>query len=271
MTSLPHTNLFSRVDKTKDPDFFIRFMDEAQKPAGIQASKRLILDRIALAPGEAVLVVGCGPGTDVFEMVNLVGPAGRLVGLDMSEVMIAEARRRAEQLTAPITFEVGRVQALPFPDSAFDVCRAERLLEHLPLPDAQQALSEMARVTRNGGRIAVFDFDWDTLIIDHPDRETTRTIIRSYSDSITNGWIGRQLPRLLREQELKVLSFDPVQVFVHYSLTELFLGSHLALLQTRGTLSPDAARKWWEYLQNAEERGTLFVSFTAFVTVGEKG
>src|SRR4030095_267702 len=109
----PHTKLFTQVDRTKDPDFFIRFMDEAQKPSAIQASKRLILERIALAPGMAVLEVGCGPGTDVFDMVELVGPTGRLVGLDASEVMIAEARRRAKKLHLALAFEVGGVQALP--------------------------------------------------------------------------------------------------------------------------------------------------------------
>ena len=268
MSTHPHTNLFTQVDRTKDPDFFVRFMDEAQKPPAIQASMRLMLERIALAPGEAVLDIGCGPGTDVFDMVELVGPAGRLVGLDASEVMIAEARRRTKELHVPITFEVGEVQALPFPDGTFDVCRAERLLEHLP--DAERALTEMVRVTRPGGRILVFDFDWDTLIIDHPDRETTRTMVLSYSDSIRNGWIGRQLPRLFKEQHVEVLSIDLVQVFVHYALAELFLGSHLAVLQTYGTLSAGRAQQWWEYLQQADEHGTLLISFTAFIIVGAK-
>ena len=268
MSTRPHTNLFTQVDRTLDPDFFVRFMDEAQKPAGIQASKRLMLKRIALAPGEAVLDVGCGPGTDVFDMADLVGPSGRLVGLDASEVMIAEARRRAKERHVPITFEVGDVQALPFPDDAFDVCRAERLLEHLP--DPRPTLAEMVRVTRSGGRIGVFDFDWDTLIVDHPDRETTRTIVLSYSDSMRNGWIGRQLPRLFKEQQLAVRSVDAVQVFVHYALAELFLGSHLTLLQENGTLSAGKAQQWWEYLQDAEERGTLLISFTAFLVVGAK-
>ncbi|HEY8283078.1 MAG TPA: methyltransferase domain-containing protein [Chloroflexota bacterium] len=268
MSTHPHTNLSTQVDRTKDPDFFVRFMDETQKLPAIQASKRLMLERIALAPGEAVLDVGCGPGTDVFAMGELVGPAGRLVGLDASEVMIAEARRRAKEVHAPITFEVGEARALPFPDGTFDVCRAERLLEHLP--DAERALAEMVRVTRPGGRILAFDFDWDTLIIDHPDKETTRTIVRSYSDSIRNGWIGRQLPRLFKEQHLEILSLDPVQVFVHYAMAELFLGSHLTVLQTSGTLSASRARQWWEYLQHADEHGTLLISFTTFIIVGAK-
>ena len=268
MSTNPHTNLFTQIDRTKDPDFFVRFMDETQKLPAIQASKRLMLERMALTPGDAVLDVGCGPGTDVFDMVELVGPAGRLVGLDASEVMIAEARQRAEDFHVPITFEVGEVQALPFPDGTFDVCRAARLLEHLP--DAQRALKEMVRVTRPGGRIVVFDFDWDTLIIDHPDKETTRTIVLSYSDSIQNGWIGRQLPRLFKEQHLGVLSIDPVQVFVNYALAELFLGSHLVVLQTNGTLSAGKAQQWWEYLQHADEQGRLLISFTTFIIVGTK-
>jgi ubiquinone/menaquinone biosynthesis C-methylase UbiE len=264
----PHTNLFTQVDRTEDPDFFVRFMDEAQKPRAIQASKQLMLERTALTSGEAVLDVGCGPGNDLFDMVERVGPAGRLVGLDASEVMIAEAQRRAKERRLPITFEVGEVTALPFTDDTFDVCRAARLLEHLADPSG--ALAEMVRVTRPEGRIVAFDFDWDTLIIDHPDKQTTRHVVLTYSDSIQNGWIGRQLPRLFRAQRLEVLSVDPVQVFVHYALAELFLGSHLVALQTHGALLPDQAQRWWEYLRRSDSAGTLLITFTAFVVVGAK-
>ena len=268
MNTRPHTTLFSQVDRTNDPDFFVRFMDEGHKLPAIQASKRVMLERIGLAPGEAVLDVGCGPGIDVFDMVDHVGPSGRLVGLDASEAMIAEARRRAEAVAVPIVFEVGEVQALPFADGTFDVCRAERLLMHIP--GAEQALAEMVRVTRPGGRIAVFDFDWDTLMIDHPDKDTTRAFVLSYSDSFQNGWIGRQLPRLFKEQHLQVVSLDPVQVFIHYAFAELLLGGHLAAVQANGMLSAERAREWWEYLQRADRAGTLLISFTAFVIVGIK-
>src|SRR4029453_2312434 len=95
MVILPHTNLFTEVDRTGDPDFFVRFMDEAQKPPAIQISKRIMLERLNVTSGEAILEVGCGPGTDLFDLGELVGSTGRLVGLDASEVMIAEATRRA--------------------------------------------------------------------------------------------------------------------------------------------------------------------------------
>jgi ubiquinone/menaquinone biosynthesis C-methylase UbiE len=262
----PHTQLFNQVDRTEDPDFFVRFMDEAQKPPGIQASKQRMLDRAALAPGEAVLDVGCGPGDDLFAMESLVGPAGRLFGLDASAVMLAEARHRAAERGLDVTFVIGDATALPFPDGAFDVCRAARVLEHLA--DPREALAEMARVTRPGGRIVVFDFDWDSLLIDHPDRETTRTVVQSYSDAIQNGWIGRELPRLFEEQGLEVLSVDPLRIALHYALAELFLGGHLVALQESGTLTPAQAQRWWEHVRRAEGAGTLLIGVDAFVVVG---
>jgi hypothetical protein len=51
---------------------------------------------------------------------------------------------------------------------------------------------------------------------------------------------------------------------------ELFLGSHLAVLQANGTLSASKAQKWWEYLQYANEHGTLLISFSTFVIVGAR-
>ncbi len=264
----PHTTLFTQVDRSQDPDFFVRFMDEVQRAPGFQASKRIVLEAMALGPGQSALEVGCGPGADLIDLIDVVGPSGRLVGLDASEMMLAEARRRAEARGATIRFEHGDVEALPFADGAFDACRAARLLVHLA--DPARAIAEMARVVRPGGRVVVYDFDWGSFIIDHPDKPTTRTFVATYSDSLQNGWIGRQLPRLFKQQHLRVTSFEPLQVFVHYALAELAFGSHLALLQRDGTLTTVQAQQWWRYLQEAEAQGTLLVSFTTFVVVGTK-
>ena len=85
---------------------------------------------------------------------------------------------------------------LPYDDGSLDACRAETLLQHLT--DPQQAVHEMTRVTRPGGRAAIPEFYTGTTLAGHPDRETTQVIPQRPADDAVQAWIGRQLPRLFR-------------------------------------------------------------------------
>jgi ubiquinone/menaquinone biosynthesis C-methylase UbiE len=176
---------FSSVDRTGEPGFFLRFLDEANKLPDVIAFKPIIISGLKLTGGERVLDLGCGLGDDTFEIARLVGSQGRAIGVDVSENMIIEARRRAEQRRMNAEFEVGDAQALRFGDATFDACRTERLLMHVP--DAERAFAEMVRVIRPGGRLSVFDFDWETQFVDSLCHETTRLITRSLCDSVKNG------------------------------------------------------------------------------------
>jgi 2-polyprenyl-3-methyl-5-hydroxy-6-metoxy-1,4-benzoquinol methylase len=125
---------FSSVDRTNEPGFFLRLLDEANKLPEAIAFKPIILS--GLKGGERVLDLGCGLGNDTFEIARLVGTQGRAVGVDVSENMIIEARRRAEQRRIDVEFEVGDAQALRFGDATFDACRSERMLMHVQTPSA---------------------------------------------------------------------------------------------------------------------------------------
>ncbi len=188
---------FTTVDHTSDPGFFLHFLDEANKLPAVVEWKHAILDALRLQPGMQALDLGCGMGTDAFDLATRVGPTGHVTGVDFSELLIAEAVRRSAIRNLPVTFEIGDAQALRFPDQTFDAVRTERMLMHVPNPE--KAISEMTRVLRPGGRMAVLDMDWDTQFCDSPYKETTRKIVLSFSDSMKNGWIGRRLPRMFRE------------------------------------------------------------------------
>jgi len=109
-----------------------------------------------IRPGEAVLDLGCGAGFDAFVAAQLVGPAGRVVGIDLSPEMLAIAEAELREAKSPqIEFQVAQVEVLPFPDTSFDVALSNGVLNLIP--DKAAALREIFRVLRPGGRLQACD------------------------------------------------------------------------------------------------------------------
>ena len=117
----------------------------------------------------------------------------------------------------------------------------------------------------------MFDFDWETQIVDSPYTETTRTITRSFCDSFKNGWIGRRLPRLFKQYAMKDISVTPQTIIISFPFSELLLAGHVARAQQAGIVSATDAERWWAHLREAHEAGTFFYAFTALIVAGTKG
>ncbi|HXG77006.1 MAG TPA: methyltransferase domain-containing protein [Gaiellaceae bacterium] len=109
-----------------------------------------------LQPGERVLDVGSGAGTDSLVAALMVGPEGSVTGIDMTPEMLAKARAGAAELgLGHVTFVEGEAEALPFPDASFDVVVSNGVIDLIPDKDA--VFSEIHRVLVPGGRIQIAD------------------------------------------------------------------------------------------------------------------
>lgn len=111
--------------------------------------------RAAIAPTKTITIldVGCGPG---IVSAALAPHAREVVAFDITPEMLEKARQRCREAgVRNVRFELGRAEQLPFPDGSFDAVVTRLTLHHFP--DPQQAVEEMARVMRSGGRLVVAD------------------------------------------------------------------------------------------------------------------
>jgi demethylmenaquinone methyltransferase/2-methoxy-6-polyprenyl-1,4-benzoquinol methylase/phosphoethanolamine N-methyltransferase len=122
-----------------------------------QGRHRLTLDLAAVAPGERVLDVGCGPGSLALLAKERVGPEGEVCGIDAGAEMIRLAREKARKAGADIQFEVGLIEEIPFPDGTFDVVLSTLMLHHLPDDLKRRGFREIARVLKPAGRLLAAD------------------------------------------------------------------------------------------------------------------
>jgi len=127
---------------------------------GGAAATRQLLQWCQLEAASQVLDVGCGPGLTACQIAQQYG--SRVVGIDISEAMIAKAREKARRLdvTDRVEFRVTDVFQMPFEDASFDAALMESVLTPLP-GDKGQAMAEIARVLRPGGRLAVNESTFD--------------------------------------------------------------------------------------------------------------
>jgi SAM-dependent methyltransferase len=150
-----------------------------------------------LRPGMRLLDVGCGPGSITRGLAERVAP-GRVVGLDLSWDALDIARgEAAARGLENLDYHVGSVYELPFPDACFDVAYAHQVLQHLG--ERSAALSEMLRVVRPGGLVAVRDVDWGTVAYWPRDPWIDRFIEMHQRTWYRNGGepqLGRQLRAL---------------------------------------------------------------------------
>ena len=114
----------------------------------------VLLELVGLGPGDHVLDVATGPGVVAVAAALAVGPTGRVVATDLAPEWGPLVARSAEQAGAPnVTFRAASAEALDLPDGSFDAALCQFGLMFVPEP--VQALRQMRRVLRDGGRLGV--------------------------------------------------------------------------------------------------------------------
>jgi ubiquinone/menaquinone biosynthesis C-methylase UbiE len=228
-----------------------------------------LLEAAHLEPGEVVLEVGCGTGVLDRWLARRTGGANRIVGVDVNRFLLREAMALAKQeaLEHLIAFREGNAEALPFPDSSYDVAMSSTVIQRV---DADRMLAEMVRVTKPGGRVAVVGHAHDMpRWVNLPLRTELKAKVEA------PGWAdesGHPLGCDDASLYQRVHQAGLTQVTMFPQLASFDDRSRLQMLQASilPTLSPEEAREWRAAVAQAEAAGTFFIATPFHCAVGTK-
>jgi ubiquinone/menaquinone biosynthesis C-methylase UbiE len=255
---------FRQPDHSGDPRYFIEFLEMVERLPETSEVRARGYRQMRLRPGMSVLDIGCGIGTAVREMANCVGPSGSASGVDISEAMIEEASARMQGLYN-VDFMTGEACRLPYPNAVFDAVRMERVL--LYVPDRLTAISEMIRVTKAGGRVAITDVDIDCTAIAGKNRAQTRRMTSLVAEAFVHPTSGRELPALMRAAGLKDVAVDYMVAATTHEFCIFTSQGTLCAAAEAGKVSMAEVDEWNRELAELEAAGD-FLQLWIFAIAG---
>jgi ubiquinone/menaquinone biosynthesis C-methylase UbiE len=217
-------------------------------------------------PGEQVLDVGSGPGFLAGAIADAVGPGGAVHGIDVSEPLLASARKHCAHQPW-VEFHEADATGLPFPDHAFDAAISTQVLEYVP--DVDTALAEIHRVLRPAGRVVIVDTDWDSIVWHSPDRSRMSRVLSAWEghahDCHLPGTLGGRLTRAGFDVTARrvIPLFNPAYDPNTYS--NLIMDSIVPFVAKQGGIERAEAETWARELREAGARGEYFFSLNRYL------
>jgi arsenite methyltransferase len=232
--------------------------------------RQAIMRALNLKTGERVLDVGSGPGHQVLEMSPMVGPTGKVDGVDISKSMLQIARSRCDSISN-IEFHEGDVVGLPFPEGTFNAVMSSMVFEYLP--DVPGALKEVHRVLKPGGRVAIHGCAWGATLWRSGDPDRMSHMLKVWDNHLQDKNLPLTLNTKLREAGFRqgdhsvYVMFNPVfnENTCSYWLIEFMKG----YTASQG-IDQKEIDAWADDLYRLGAAGDYFFSTNEFIMVGWK-
>jgi len=249
-------------------------LEAVYRTPDVVAQRHATLHALALQAGERTLDVGAGPGFLVAEMAEQVGPNGHVTGLDISDSMVALAQRRCaeEPIKSRTTIIKADATALPFPAVSFDAAVSTQVYEYVP--DVAQALAELHRVLRPGGRVLILDTDWDSVVWHAHDRARMERILSAWNERFADPYLPRTLARRLQDAGFEVGSRDVLVLFNPEYDPETYSVSNGRIVAGfvigRQGITRAEVESWTHDLEQLGREGDYFFSLNRYLFLAEK-
>jgi ubiquinone/menaquinone biosynthesis C-methylase UbiE len=242
-------------------------LDVFYRSRDVMRRRALVADALGARPGDDVLDVGCGPGYYVLDALDRVGEAGTVTGVEPSPAMFAVATRRIEGRPNARVVE-GHAAELPAEDGSFDRALSTQVFEYLDASTVDQALAELTRVLRPGGRLVLWDIDWSTVSWHSSDDARMARALKGWDRHLAQPTLPRTLQATLRRAGFTDVSREP-HVFACTAMDPETYGGTLPILirqflEALHDVDQDEVTAWFEDQQELDERGEYSFAIVQF-------
>jgi arsenite methyltransferase len=251
-----------------------RQLEAIYQTPDVIAQRHRTLTALEPREGERILDVGAGPGLLVADLAAVVGHTGHVTGVEISDSMLALARRRIDSgaVADRVTLVQGDAAELPFPDASFDAATSTQVYEYLP--DVDHALAELYRVLRPGGRVLVLDTDWASIVWNATDQARMDRVVAAYVERFADPHLPRSLSRRLRAAGFRIRRRDTLALLNpeydpgSYSVTNI--GSIGDYVTGGGRITLDEVQAWQRDLAQLGAEGRYFFSLNRYLFLADK-
>jgi ubiquinone/menaquinone biosynthesis C-methylase UbiE len=253
---------FTTADAAAPQRNMREFLDGVDAVPAFRWYKRKLRELLDLRPGETLLDIGCGNGTEACRFAQEY-PAVQVLGLDRA-AMLTEAARRSEHLGVTVNWIPGEAEAIPLPARSVDACMTERVLKYVP--DPARAVTEMVRVLRPGGRIACFELDTAATVFGG-DPVAASLVCDLLCSKLSEPRMGRRLPMLLHKAGLADVTHRPVVFHMPSALNDAIAYQPVRQAIADGTL-PRTVNDWLDEQGVAAAHGLFTIGWVGWLVSG---
>jgi ubiquinone/menaquinone biosynthesis C-methylase UbiE len=239
---------------------------------GFRSARRALIGDLRLGSGRSVVEAGCGTGSALPDLVAVLGIDGQVTGVDPSRAFLERARTRAAGLGATrTTYQEGDARRLLLEDATYDAAFCDKVLIHVA--PAVAVLSELARVTRPGGRVGALEW-LPHFTISTTDPELADRYNNVYRQAVCEYYAAPNLERYLHDAGLVDVG---TRTFVAYAggldehpFWRLFLLAQIPLFAHAGLISEEDGRRFAEDVEELDSRGEFSAAFIVRTGVGAR-
>ena len=256
-TESPRADCWGRLNEVADLSPILTILDTL--PEGFRTARQTLFGHLGLRTTSTVLEAGCGPGTALADLLPWIGSGGHVVGIDPTSALVAEAQERARSAgVSQATYLVGDIRQIDRPDNVFDAAFCDKILVHVG--PVSQAIGEMVRVTRPGGRVGAVEWFSQGMMIAADYGLTRQVLDGSAPAGALNPMAPIQLESLFADASLHDIEAGSV-----VAESRQYLPSLQVMLKRRvqqavdwAALSPEAGSAWLDELASRAARGTFY-------------